>query len=158
MAALSLAWETIKPLLDGRATQQRFGAGRPPPRSSTSGASNASRGENQSNAVDLDDPDECLDWVLGALIEGGRLQGDPLSSSEVKRALNPIAKETGRSSFDVWLAHRTMTMQAALDADRSDDDAANNWIQCYECLDKAQCDKVIMLMLDELLAVESEVP
>jgi DnaJ-class molecular chaperone len=96
-------------------------------------------------------PEACLDWVLGALLEGGEAQGDPLSAGEIRRVTQPIFKEVGRSSFDVWFAQRTGTMQAAFDADVSDADAVNTWMGCYEWLEKAECDKVIMMLLDEVL-------
>jgi curved DNA-binding protein CbpA len=147
MAALNDAWEEIASLLNRKGAEPPLSPARP---------SDNRRGQNQSEASPSDElstPDECLDWALGALIEGGQLEGDPLSSSEITRVMRPISKEAGKSSFDVWLAHRTATLRRAIATDMAaePDEATKNWTRCYECLDHAQSDRVIMMMLDELL-------
>jgi hypothetical protein len=146
MAALNDAWQTIEPLLSGRVAE-------PSQTNHQSSSSKNGPAQKTPNPEDFSSPDECLDWALGALIEGGHLQGDPLSSSEITRALQPISKEAGKRGFDRWLEHRTTAMQAAMDADTAEGsgDAANNWTRCYECLDRVQSDQVIMMMLDEVL-------
>lgn len=82
------------------------------------------------------------------------MQGDPLAPYEVSRVLRPISKEAGKRNFDVWFARRTTAMQAVLDRDRSTNEVMANWVHCYESLNEAQRDKVIMLMLDELLEAD----
>jgi hypothetical protein len=152
MVALNHAWEAIESILKGGA-QRPSNAGRASQSNNDARTSRDRPGEHQADddSDDFGTPEECLEWVLGALIEGGKLQGDPLSSAEITRALRPISKEVGKSSFDVWLAHRTNSMRAALDADRTADQVTSDWLFCYECLNNAQSDKVIMMMLDELL-------
>jgi hypothetical protein len=67
---------------------------------------------------ELGTADECLDCVLGGLIEGGDFLGDRLSSSEItKTVLQPIFKDAGNRGFHVWRAHRTGTMRMAMAAD-----------------------------------------
>jgi hypothetical protein len=156
MAALNLAWQTLEQLLSGPSTQRsRSNGKRSSDTNARPGRSRTSERPGRPSDLDLDGYDtfqDCVDWVLGGLIEGGELQGDPLSYSEIERALEPIAKEARKNSFDLWLTHRTTAMRAALDADASDGDGSLAiWVHCYRLLDDAQCNKVIMMMLDELL-------
>jgi hypothetical protein len=93
---------------------------------------------------------ECVDWVLVALIEAGYAQSDPVLPDEIGLLLQPIKAAGYGREFDRWLQRRVGTLRVAIAADRGTGmgPLPPEWAHCHEELDGNRAGSVLTLLLD----------
>lgn len=148
MKDLNQAWHEVqrelalgaqaRPRSDGPAPSQ------PAPRPGKSAAHKSSKDG------DFTDVEDCIDWIIGGLVEAGRQQGDPLEVYEIGYLMLDVG-QAGTRKMTRWLERREVTLRRALDADQRGGLGLGDWLRAYKMVDSVRPTSVLTLLLDRVI-------